>query len=396
MILDSRIISIERINRARTVLVDYHSLTILARELTDSTVPSFDLTDLIKGGGPTLANIIQNLVLYDNIIVDSLLFEAEPAVSTAQELFPDAIHGVFIRPQTRTAIGQVIDRSVGLDSVEQPPPGITYAEWVQWQQKDGSEKQLIDRVDSATLNLVPPEYAGDPEIQDYVERHKHHAVGLPLCCTNSMMTLGRAHFYLELARELGVPLSADPIRSRYFEILISNLKESLNQGTAEKIISFFEERTLKDMADTSSGLISVDLSIPAVAELVVNLAKTHRFSLHTAIIEIRNSKNAIKFREWCAKFASLSGQGRAATREKSEMLNELKQVCEIWKKDVREQVDYKSRKLILDHIPIIGGFLKALNWHEINFHAPRLLPSGKYPYFLFLNDLLRTPKQDYY
>jgi hypothetical protein len=46
------------------------------------------------------------------------------------------------------------------------------------------------------------------------------------------------------------------------------------------------------------------------------------------------------------------------------MVKEVQQVCETWKKDVKEEVQYKTRKLNLEKIPLIGGILKALNMHE--------------------------------
>jgi len=395
MITDARIISVEKLDRAKTVLVDAGSLSTLANVLTEPSVPTFDLLMLTERGGPTLANIIQNIVLYDTIIVDSLLFEETVGsdISTASELFPNVIRGIYLRWGVRKKIGKTVQEIALLDNG--PPSGISQEEWIKWQWQESSEIPLMDKMRDVVPTLLPPDYENDPEERRLSEEMgpQFHA-GIPLCCFASMMTLGRAHFYLELARELGVPLSADPCRSRYFEILLSNFKDALKKGVPEKTVAFFEGKVLIAPVDESEGLISVDLSVPAVAELVVNYAKLKKCSLRTATMEVRESKNAVKFREWCRRFASLEGQGRAAAKEQTEMVAELKQVCETWRNDVREEVEYKTRKLNLEKIPYIGQVLKALNMHElVTIRDPVLIPKRQYSYFLFLNDLLRPPNK---
>jgi hypothetical protein len=87
----------------------------------------------------------------------------------------------------------------------------------------------------------------------------------------------------------------------------------------------------------------------------------------------------------------LGDGGRASAKEQAEMVKELKNVCEVWKNDVREEVKYKIRKLSLEKLPLVGGVLKSLNIHEKTIKDPILWPSSKYSYFLFLNDLIRDP-----
>lgn len=394
MRVDERIVSVEKLERAGTVLVDAHSLYQLADELIERQVPAFGASILTEQGGPRLANVIQNIVLYDRVIVDSLLFQIDSKVSIACELFPDVIRGVYLRDDVRLRIGSVVDSIAGVDSVSEPPVGISSEEWMRWQWKDGSEKQLMDRMDEVVPDLIPPEYQNDEEILRLYNRNTLHTAFIPLCCRNSMMTLGRAHFYLELARELGVPLSTDPIRSRYFKVLSEKFRHNLRQGTPEKVVAFFEDNVLKKAIDESEGLVSVDLSIPAVAEMVLNYAKRKRCSLHTATLEIRESRNARRFREWCARFASLESQGRVGGKEQIEMLDELKAACEVWRNDAKEEVEYRTRKLNLEKIPVLGIVLKALNMHEgKSFRDLILTPGRKYSYFLFLNDLIRRPTE---
>ena|SRR5215471_2025582 len=99
----------------------------------------------------------------------------------------------------------------------------------------------------------------------------------------------------------------------------------------------------------------------ASAEFVLRLAKKNTCRLHQATIDVRESKNAHAFRNWCAQFASLEQNNRPAAKAQIEMLAQIYQVCKVWRDDVKEGVNYKTRKINLEHLPIIGGVLKALN-----------------------------------
>jgi len=47
--------------------------------------------------------------------------------------------------------------------------------------------------------------------------------------------------------------------------------------------------------------------------------------------------------------------------------------------------------LRLGDIPYAGKLVKAVGLDEISIKDPVLIPSKRYRYFLFLNDLLRAP-----
>ena len=109
-------------------------------------------------------------------------------------------------------------------------------------------------------------------------------------------------------------------------------------------------------------------------------------------MEVRNSKHASRFRELCARLRSTIELGRSGTADRQELLKELGAVCEKWKKDIKEEVNYRTRKLKLESIPWIGGLFKALNF-EPQFADPVVVVDRKISYFLFLNDLLRPPQR---
>jgi hypothetical protein len=106
-----------------------------------------------------------------------------------------------------------------------------------------------------------------------------------------MNTLGRAHYYLELSSWLKIPLAADPIRSRYFEILFKRLNTKSEQGVPEKVISYFDQAILGKDGSEIGNRFSVDLSLPPVAEYVANYAQLKRCTLYDAVMEVRNSKH---------------------------------------------------------------------------------------------------------
>jgi hypothetical protein len=380
--VDPRVIPAEKIDRSRTVLVDTHSLSAGNRLLERASVPAFDVSSFADDAGHALANIIQSLVLYDTIVVDSILLGSHSDVGLSLDLFPGIVRGVYLRDVERVRIGHWVSQATsGWDDL---PPGLSSEDWMRLQWQTASEKPFLDELSNSVVHTVPPGYENDPEVR----RLSNHEVYLPQCVLTSTRTLSRAHFYLELARELGIPLVVDPVRSRYFKVLFQQIRKNLKEGTPEKIIARFDSTVLEPEID--EGFISVDLSIPAVAELVLRFAKKKQCSLRDATIAIRESKHACAFRNWCSIFASLEEKGRPGAKEQIEMLAQIDEVCRIWRDDVKEGVRYKTRKLNLEHLPIIGGVLKALNMQEsLTVKDPILVPRKKYSYFLFLNDLLQ-------
>jgi len=80
-----------------------------------------------------------------------------------------------------------------------------------------------------------------------------------------------------------------------------------------KDVAKFESSVFQPEA--AQNLLSVDLSIPPVAELVLRFAQKKRCSLHEAIMTVRESKHARAFRKWCARFASHAMNGRPGAKK---------------------------------------------------------------------------------
>jgi hypothetical protein len=390
MTFDDRLVSKEQIVRAKTVLTDMHSLAAFgtALALKDQNVPWQGPREIPLEDSYAVANVIQSIVLYDTVVVDSVLLEGHAPAADLFELFPGILKGIFITLDDRLQIADIIDQVTGRgDSM---PEQMTPTEWHLLRNHDLKEKYLQDWLQHQKITRFPPEYQTEAA-RDYFEKRGNKEIYFPHAVHGTGFTIQRSHFYLELARRLGIALSPHPHRTKYYELLTDEVKESFRRGTPERIIAFFEENALLSAVAESADLVSVNLEIPAVAELVFNYAKRTGTDLITATLDTRHSRNAQKFREWCARFSSLDDGGRASAKEQAEMLKELKNVCEVWKSDVREEVKYKTRKLSLEKLPVVGGVLKSLNMHEKTIKDPILWPSSKYSYFLFLNDLIRNP-----
>lgn len=403
---DSIVIPQNKIDTTSSLLVDAHSLRALY--LTIFTRSEYNFSNLINSPDAlynsgnysswdnmlALANTIQNMVLYDTIIVDSLLLQADTGVRAACELFPNVIKGVYLDYNLRQRIGERVYTVTPMwDSLKQPS-SISDEHWSKINMVEQNVKPLMDEMTHVVPDLVPTDYTNDRLLEfrcKIAEQDPLMHQNLPDCCVNSSATLARTHYYLELAKELAVPLSTHPIRSSYFEILVGKYKESLRRGEPESLVNYFEKKVLKEPVDVAEIPISLDLTIPPIAELVLNYADRNDCEISDAVMEIRQSKHAIKFRDWCKNYVALTSKGRSATKEKIALFEEFKKVCETWKNDVKEEVDYKTRKINLESIPVVGGILKALNMNEVTVKDPVLHPQEKFTYFLLLNDLYRDP-----
>lgn len=391
MPVDPRIIGVGELDRHKSVLTDAHSLSRLI-ELTGSFPRNVSSDEFTRTGNLDLAYILQNLVLYDVMVVDSVLLDTYPDVAEAITRFSGVIFGVHLKWDIRSEIGKIVERAASWDPIDssRPPDGFEPQHWRVWWAHEASEKPLMDQMAEHVPALLPASYADDPLVIAHV--NGRFRPDFPLCCVTSGMTLARAHYYLELSRYLKIPLAADPIRSPYFENLISRLKKRRHQdvpehyqGVPEQIVENFDRSV-----GSAGGLVSVNFSLPPVVEYVAKYASVKGCTLYESAMEIRNSENAVRFREWCSRLRGLLSE-RAGTAERQEVERELRAVCDAWKQDVGERVNYRTRKVSLDWIPVVGRILKAGNFHEIEVKDPVLAVDETTSYLLFLNDLYRQP-----
>jgi len=186
----------------------------------------------------------------------------------------------------------------------------------------------------------------------------------------------RAHFYVELARALELYLSPHPERAEYIKRI------------APHPLSLQESIVLEADEALQSPFLKVVVDIPPVAELVVRTSRKRRLDLAGAVLEVRESKNARRFRKWCAKMSAKLGEGRAGLAAAQRIERELKEVCSTWRADVEEGVRYKRRQLDLGVIPCLGKVLTFFGMQKLTIKDPII--RAEKPYLLFLNDLYRS------
>ena len=382
------VLSVEQVRCTPTVLTDATSLQRFDR-MAD---PEFALAMrpwCVSDAGFTIQyGILQSLVLHEQIVVDSVLIASHSGVGQALALCPEIIRGVYLPFYVRTRIGQRLQRFVtadlGLDT------GLDVKEFREFRFADEFEQDRYEEASTQETRLVPLNYSSDP----FIQRFKNGVPGdVPSVLVRSSSSFGRAHFYAELARELQIPLAADPHKSRYLQRTIGRNGANALYNVASEVVREFDEQVNDHLEKESGGLVSHDLAIPALAEYILGFAQKNQMPLLRAALEIRNSKNAEQFRVWCGRLTAALAEGRSGTQEQQKLLKELQKVTEAWSKDVDEFVKYETRKVALDKIPVIGGLLKATALSDWKVKDPILEPSKPVSYLLFLNDLLRPPRR---
>ena len=208
---------------------------------------------------------------------------------------------------------------------------------------------------------------------------------------NSELTVARAHFYLELASELRIPLRIDPVRSEYLSTL---------QMKTNALVASPADMAVNLLANSQSKLLSpspfaVSISVPPVAEHVLSIAKATKQSLLEAALAVRNTRNAILFRGWCSDiFLAREEGGIKGNAEVQRLTGELLKTCDEWVQDVRQGTSHQMRRIVLRDIPFgIGKVLSATGLSEFTIPDPILVPSSRYRSIMFLNDLLRSPER---
>ena len=382
----ANVLSVEQVRCTPTVLTDATSLQEFDRLADpDFAVPMRPWC--VSDAGFTIQyGILQSLVLHEQIVVDSLLIPSHSDVGQALALCPEVIRGVYLPFYVRERIGQRLERFVtadlGLDT------GLDAKEFQEFRFADGFEQNRYEEASTQETRLVPTNYSGDP----FIQRFKNGVPrDVPSVLVRSSSSFGRAHFYAELARELQIPLAADPHKCRYLKRAIGRNGANALYNVASEVVREFDEQVNEGLEEESDGLISHDLAIPAIAEYILGFAQKYKMPLLRAALEIRNSENAKQFRAWCGRLTAALAEGRSGTQEQQKLLKELRTVTDAWSKDVDELVKYETRKVALDKIPVVGGLLKATSLANWKVHDPILEPSKPVAYLLFLNDLLRPP-----
>ncbi len=190
----------------------------------------------------------------------------------------------------------------------------------------------------------------------------------------------RGLVYANLAREHDIYYSPHPIRD---QVLSQEITKYIER-TAASVIEEFDQR----FNETQSGIISnINIKIPPIVEHVLYFSKAQNISISESINEIRNSKNAMMFRE---HFNALDFELRNLSPRKKiavyqPIFREIDKLCSAWEADMDAEVKYRKREIKLAKIPIVGKVLDSIGIGNISINDPILFSSS--PHLLFINDL---------
>jgi hypothetical protein len=337
----------------------------------------------IRGDATTLHNLIQNLVLYDRVVVDSQLLALEENCKIVCEFFGDAVSGLLIDGPLRAQLAAEVVKFV---TFERDAHDASV-------KMDHQHQVLLDEIRKGDLELRQYHYsvingsfrddvAEDLRTQAELLSQTLEEFAPPMrMFTGTNRSIERAHFYLELARSLGLYLSPHPTRAEYFRRTISDAL-ALPKGFADKVVGFVDEK-LK--SSDATYFLNACWDIPPVAEYVIKFADDKHIDLISAILEVRNSKHARSFRKFCAEMGRNIRVGRCGMPAAQGVYEELRRTCLAWQRDVNEHVKYERRTLDLGEVWLIGGILKAFGMNKIRLKDPVIAVDK--PYLLFLNDL---------
>lgn len=190
----------------------------------------------------------------------------------------------------------------------------------------------------------------------------------------------RTAIYIELARQLDVYYAPHPER-------LKTLRSAAEDPTAASMaIRLMEAEIEKSEAFKAAG---VDLFIPPVADFVFEMARHKKATLAEAILEVRYSKNAERFRSWCSGVDDelRANKGRSRVGLLQSHMREVKELAQIWSKDLDSECRFTERTLTLTKIWGIGAVLEFLGLDTIKVKDPII--ESNHAHLLFLNDLYR-------
>lgn len=367
------------------VLIDGHSLLGCRNTDWTSTIDFRILADRRDA-----ANLIQNIVLHDHLLVDSQLLLANQECSEIASLFEDAVKPIRLDNSTRESIIDALERAEIIPEDTLLEQSVTHPELVMLITRNDSEhaEHFQTVSDRLSIRNLPPESRRD------ALRHEYAAVHEAL--QNTQRTALRAYYYLELSRHLNLYYSPHPSRAEYFRELVKRrsvgkVADSFSSAAVEAVQ--FMDNAQRAAIDKYS-LSFVDFTIPAVAEYVAKLTVQKKARLVDAVFEVRESPRAKEFRSWSCEQNRLSAGGRSALRERKRVLQELETTCRAWASDLDEGVKHKKRKITWGELPWLGSLIKTLEidkmlrqvgWETKEVKDPILWVDK--PYLLFLNDL---------
>lgn len=238
---------------------------------------------------------------------------------------------------------------------------------------------------NGVLRLLDDENGGSPALRAVRQtRRPSH----PDARANEDNYLLSTHHYLDLAQELDVYACLHPERVSY---LTERFNGSCPKSSLAKILVRHFDSQMVD--DTVSQIYEINFGVPPITDLVLQVVGSGA-DVVSAILEVRESRNAVAFRRWCSEFDDelRSLNGRSAATLVKKVIKEVDQAATRWNDDINLGVKYERRTLELKKLSLVGPLLEAIGIDQVSIPDPVIRP-GK-PHLLFLNDLYRPPKKN--
>jgi len=361
------------IDKFETVLMDGQSLLSVPSPLIFSKSPlnRNDAETLLTNGG--VLNLLDNLLFNEYIAVEINLVLVNNGIKQLVDLFNKNFIGLILQDGQRQKIIGKIKEVIKQDDVMRNSLKDVGKEDLYWGMKGADEKTLFfDKL----VNLTPKKK--DEIIKKFYQSNAGECKNIPeilarelsdydMQSRNTLQTFLRAHYYLELARELGIYLSPHPLRSDYYSFLLDKSAERQFQIkknlTFEELQQEFIENIVRGIQSPEPGYF-VKVAGHKMAELLNSRSLNKEFdmdfgsyiikeavqngnSIIDSLEQIKGSREVCSFREKMKTLKESGANPFLAVQNTNSIVEEINESCERWKKDHNEGIHYQTRKISL-------------------------------------------------
>jgi hypothetical protein len=145
-------------------------------------------------------------------------------------------------------------------------------------------------------------------------------------------------------------------------------------------------RTILSFVDEIRAALGgvAEATAPPIAAAVLRRAQEPR-NIADVVLDMRNTKRAKNFRNWCADFRQAVSAGPTGAAKLQKMWSAIQEISKKWQLDLDEEVRYRTRKFKFGLSSLAAkGELEGLT-----FKDPIIFVGRRYRPFLFLNDIFR-------
>ena len=317
----------------------------------------------------SMVNLIQNLVIYEKIVVDGFVLSNDPDSMSIAKIFPEIIKALYLSDAQLSEIGLLVETKISsLKTLSAQKPELEGP--AKWSAKIDFEKDLYDQLSRGRIDVY--------EARRQSKEEEVFNISIPGWMARSDNHLPRTYFYSILSKSLGVPYAPHPYRCP----LLRAFLEHQIDATRDVIFSFQDllKGIGKELSNTFKGY-DIQINIPPVAEYIIKTTETFSH-LPERIMEVRNSIHATDFRNWCIELQTALSSGSSGLVKAKKLYTELEKARMTWSRDFDEGAKYRTRKLT------ISSVLKLLGI-ETDFQVKfPILWNKDFKHVLFLNDLV--------